>query len=141
MEALNCPQHGAHEQRFKSIEKTLDDYHKNQAEIVKGQNTLAQRVTATEQSARSAHHRLDSQEEQTRAIYALAFEVKSVSEKQSDILAILTNHNERLEKVEEAPGKTAIKAWQWLLVAMAGGFVGMIFTLGTEMAKKIITGE
>lgn len=136
----NCPQHAAHEQRFLNIEEKGREYNENLQEIVKGQHELRERVTATEQSTRSAHHRLDSQEEQTRAIYQLAFEVKGLSEKHSEILDLLTDHDKRLEHIEQAPGNKAIKAWQWLLVAFAGGCVGMVFTIAANVLSKKLGG-
>lgn len=123
----NCPQHAAHEQRFKGIENQLEKYEDNQSKTAEVLTNLVERVTAAEQSTRSAHHRIDSQEEQTRAIYQLAFEVKGLSEKHSEILDLLTDHDNRLDTIEKAPGQQALKAYEWLKYTVAGGILGLFF--------------
>lgn len=135
-EINHCSQHAAHMQRFSNIEEKGKEYNINLLELVKGQTELRERMTAAEQSTRSAHHRLDSQEEQTKAIYQLAYEVKGFGEKQTEILNLLTNHDERLDKIEQAPGNTAINAWHWLLVALAGGAIGMGFSILGDVFSK-----
>lgn len=98
--------------------------------------SVKERVVAAEQSTRSAHHRLDSQEEQTKAIYELAHEVKTVIAQQSEILSLLQKHDGRLDNLEKKPGNSALQAWKWVLTAVVGGIIGMGFTLLASHLSK-----
>lgn len=132
----NCVQHLAHEEKFKQIDANQLEFSKNQSEVIRTLTEIIKQLTVVQESTKSAHHRIDSQEEQTRAIYELAFEVKGFGEKQSEILKLLTNHDGRIELIEKNPGQTALKAWQWFIVAVAGGFIGMFFAIGADIIQK-----
>lgn len=79
------------------------------------------------QSTRSAHHRLDSMEKHTEAVVRLAVSVEGMSEKVERVLTLYDEHEDRLVVIENKPGQTAIKAWHWLLGALAGGCIGLGF--------------
>lgn len=141
----NCQAHEAHIQRMKTIEDNITELRADQREIVKGCHEIRERTTATEQSTRSAHHRLDTQEEQTKAIYELAYEVKSfgtkqeqIIEQQGQIIKLLTDHDDRIVNLETKDGKEALKKNEWMSDQLAGGLIGVVMTIIGALVLGII---
>jgi len=126
-----CELHEVTMEQFKSFQQ-------NQIEIVKGLHEVRERVVIMEQSMESVKHRLDAQEEQTKAIYELAYEVKAFGQKQEQILAqqgemlsLMKEHDGRLDKLERAPGDNILSYWKIFVGAIIAGAGGYIFAIWT----------
>jgi hypothetical protein len=92
---------------------------------------LKERIVAVEQSSKSAHHRLDSMEEQTKAVIRLAMSVENMSEKVEKVLKLYDEHDTRLLDLEKKPGESALHTRQWIMVTVGSAAVGMLFALLT----------
>ena len=122
----NCQNHSGHTAQMESLTHSQIEINASIREIVKGQHEIRERVATVESSSKSAHHRLDSTEKLTDAIVTLAGEVKDVSKDTKAILERMEKqelrtekHDERIERLEDAPGMIAIKGWLFV-----GGFIG-----------------
>ena len=111
----------------------LKTYQLNQVELVKNITDLRERITRVEESTASAHHRIDSQEEQTKAIYELAYEVKAYGKQQEQIiiqqgemLEMMKGHGGRLDKLERAPGDSLLAYWKIFIGAILTGGGGIV---------------
>ena len=113
-------------ERFKSIDKNLEHYGENQREIIKSMNAFSERIVAVEQSAKSAHRRLQSQDEQTKAIVEMSSSVKYMAKQVEETVNILKEHDGRLDKLEKAPGDAMIAYWKLFIGAIITGSAGMI---------------
>ena len=119
----------------------LKGFQQNQAEIVKAIQDLRERVVSVEESTKSAHHRLTSQEEQTKAIYELAYEVKAfgkqqeqIIKQQGEMLSLMKEHDGRLDKLERAPGDSLLSYWKILVGALVTGVAGYVMAVLTNKA-------
>lgn len=87
---------------------------------------MLQRLTIVEQSAKSAHHRLDRMDELIQNIQTLTVEMRHMRE---DISSYAT----RIEAIEDKPAKRWDGVVSGILGALAGG-------LGTYVVTMIIGG-
>lgn len=108
-----------HESMFSDIKKSI----KNLEDII---NKGRERIVIVEQSTKSAHHRLDSQEEQTKAIIKMSSSIEYMAKQVEDMVNILKEHDGRLDKLERAPGDTMIAYWKLFVGAIITGGVGII---------------
>lgn len=107
MAETNCIHHGEHESRIKRLEQDvceLEGARENHTDIIGKMN---ERLAIVDQSSRSAHHRLNAQEEQTKAISDLAASVKMIAARLEELIASIKNHGERLETLERQPALDA----------------------------------
>lgn len=107
-----------HEQMFSDLKRTVADL-----ERVVG--TVKERVVVVEQSTKSAHHRLDSQEEQTKAIIKMATNIEYMARQIEDMLYLLKQHDERLDAIEKRPGNALIAYSKLFISALITGGVGI----------------
>ncbi|WP_353106278.1 hypothetical protein [Acetoanaerobium noterae] len=109
--------------------KNFQQFHDNQKDIVKSINTINERMVAVEQSTKSAHHRLDFQDEQTKAILDISGNIKYMAKQVEETVGILKEHDGRLDKLEKAPGDALIAYWKLFLGAIITGSAGLIVGL------------
>lgn len=109
--------------------KNFEQFQENQKEIVTSIANLRERTIEAEQSTRSAHHRLNSQEEQTKAIIKMSSSVEYMARQVEDMVGILKEHDGRLDKLEKAPGDTMISYWKLFIGALVTGGAGIIVGL------------
>lgn len=122
----NCQKHAGHEARMDMTDEAIKDVQCNIREIVKGQHEIRERVVAIDQSSKSAHHRLDSQAEQTKAIARMGMAVEHMAEQVKEAVELLKDHDMRLDKLERAPGDLLI-GWSKLAIgALITGAIGML---------------
>lgn len=130
------------------VEKQMEKYHDNQQEIVKAQHEIRERLTAVESSTKSAHHRLDGLDRHTEAIIRMSVTVEKLAEevgKSNELTSKIRSElkedidikfkalDERLEVVENLPGKVALKyigVGLGVVVTMVVGFLVITFTNG-----------
>lgn len=103
----------AHEITIKSFEQ----FQENQKEIVNTLSSLRERTVITEQSTKSAHHRLDKQEEQTEAIVKISTSIEHLAEQVKDMLSLFKEHDDRIVKLERAPGDNINRLWKLFITA------------------------
>ncbi len=118
--------------------KNFEQFQENQMEIVKGISEIKQRITIVEQSTKSAHHRLDSQEEQTKAIIKMSTSIEYMARQVEDMLVLLKEHDGRLDKLERAPGDSLINYWKLFIGALVTGGAGVL--IGLIKNKQIRSG-
>ena len=78
---------------------------------------LWERLTAVEQSTKSAHHRLDSLDKLTESVHILAVETKAMREDVSDITS-------RVDEIEKKPNKRYETVITAVITALVGGLIG-----------------
>lgn len=82
-----------------------------------------ERLTAVEQSTKSAHHRVDNIEKLTESVHTIAVEMKAMRE---DVNGL----NERMAEIEKKPAKrldSIINIMLTMLISGVGGYlVGLI---------------
>lgn len=100
---------------------------------------IAVKLTALEHETKSAKHRLDDLEIQTRAIQDLALSVKELTINMSNMLREQKKQGERLTKLEREPAdqwntikRTAITA---IVSAVAGAFATGIFVMISQYMR------
>ena len=81
------------------------------------QKEMWERLTAVEQSTKSAHHRLDSLDKLTESVHILAVETKAMREDVSDITS-------RVDEIEKKPNKRYERVVTAIITALAGGLIG-----------------
>ena len=86
-----------------------------------------QRLTKVEESAKSAHHRIDALESGQREIRDLALSVNTLASSVKQLCEDMTDVNGRVKLIEAKPGTN----WEkliWILIAAAIGVaVGKLF--------------
>ncbi len=81
------------------------------------QKEMWERLTAVEQSTKSAHHRLDSLDKLTESVHIIATETKAMREDVNDI-------TERVDEIEKRPNKRYETVVGAILTALVGGLIG-----------------
>ena len=81
------------------------------------QKEMWERLTAVEQSTKSAHHRLDSLDKLTESVHIIATETKAMREDVNDITV-------RLEVIEKRRNKRYETVVGAILTALVGGLIG-----------------
>lgn len=112
--------------------KNFEQFQENQKEIVKSISQVRERVTINEQSTKSAHHRLDSQEEQTRAIVKMSTSIEYMAKQVESMLELLKEHDGRLDELERAPGQNVLGYWKLFLGALITGGAGILIGILTQ---------
>ena len=111
-----------HEQLFSEIKKSVQNLQESTGKD-------RERIIIVEQSTKSAHHRLDSQEEQTKAIIKMSTSIEYMAKQVEDMVNILKEHDGRLDKLERAPGDTMIGYWKIFYGALIAGLAGILITI------------
>lgn len=81
------------------------------------QKEMWERLTAVEQSTKSAHHRLDSLDKLTESVHILAVETKAMREDVSDITS-------RVDEIEKKPNKRYETVVTAIITVLVGGLIG-----------------
>ena len=76
-----------------------------------------ERLTAVEQSTKSAHHRIDGIEKLTESVHIIATETKAMREDVNDITS-------RVDEIEKRPNKRYETVVGAILTALVGGLIG-----------------
>ena len=86
------------------------------------QKEMWERLTAVEQSTKSAHHRLDSLDKLTESVHIIATETKAMREDVNDI-------TERVDEIEKRPNKRYETVVGAILTALVGVLIGYFFKM------------
>lgn len=78
-----------------------------------------ERLTAVEQSTKSAHHRLDSLDRLTESVHILATETKAMREDVSDITS-------RVDEIEKRPIKRYETVVGAIITVLVGAVIGYV---------------
>lgn len=76
-----------------------------------------ERLTAVEQSTKSAHHRIDTLDKLTESVHIIATETKAMREDVNDI-------TERVDEIEKKPNKRYETVVTAIITALVGGLIG-----------------
>ena len=133
MDDKQCFNHMGHEKQIEALEHSCAEFHESTRRIVVSNNEIRERVTAVEQSSKSAHHRLDSMEKLTEAIAELANGLRDLSKDTRTILDRMEKHDElfgwyggRIDKIEKRPGVIAVKSWIFVGTMFATAIIAFI---------------
>ncbi len=129
-----CPYHGSCQGLIRECEQLRE----NDRVVMLELGDIKERIVAVEQAAKSAHHRLDAMEEQTKAVIRLAMSVENMSEKVEKVLNLYEEHDTRLLNLEKLPGDSALKTWHWLMVTVGSAIISMMFTIIGALALGVI---
>ena len=110
-----------HEYRLEKIEERLE-------KIEECQTDMKIQAKEFEQSSKSAHKRLDSIEEQTKAIYKLSTAVEQMTEQVKENIVMNKEHSSRLDSLEKAPGELLKKYAKVFIGSLVTGAAGAILT-------------
>ena len=80
-----------------------------------------ERLTALEQSSKSAHNRIDNMERLTESVYTLATETKLMREEMNDL-------KDRVTSIEEKPSKRWDLVVTTIITAVVSGGIGMFIS-------------
>lgn len=80
-----------------------------------------ERLTAAEQSCKSAHHRIDSIEKLTESVHILAVETKAMREDLSEVKG-------RVDTIEGRPAKRWDLVVTTIITAITSGVVGFVIS-------------
>ena len=81
------------------------------------QKEMWERLTAVEQSTKSAHHRIDTLVKLTESVHIIATETKAMREDVNDI-------TERVDEIEKKPNKRYETVVTAVITALVGGLIG-----------------
>lgn len=126
MQCEECMQHEAMRVRIASLQDTVDKYNDNQKEIVKGQHALRERAAINGRDIKKLHDRMDKMEIQTEAIVRMSMSVEHMSQQVGEVVALLNNHDDRIEKLERQPGDKLLARWDILVVGAITSTIGLI---------------
>lgn len=110
-----------HEFRLGSLEKRTDKLEEYQGE-------LREKAIEFENSAKSAHFRLDNMEEQTKAILKLGLAVEQMTFEIKEVIESYKEHENRLDKLEKAPADTVMKYFRQVVGLLVSAGVGYILS-------------
>lgn len=111
-----CQHHLAYEERFKNIEKQVDEI-----------NDQRERIAVIEQRSVFAHTRLDEMQKQTEAIIRMSVSVENIALQVKDMLQQFKEHDDRIDKLEKAPGEKVLGYWKSFIGAIISGIGGLLF--------------
>ena len=87
---------------------------------------IRERLTRTEESTKSAHHRLDAVENTQKEIHDLAISVNSLALSVQAMSKSNDDLKKRLGAIEERPGKRLDQIVSVIIAALASGVVGYL---------------
>lgn len=121
-----CDEHGSCQEKIRNAESQIERMDENQTRFVEGQNDLRERLVIAEQSTKSAHHRIDGMEEQTKAIIRMSVSVENMAGKMEEMINLYKDHDNRIVTLEHAPADKIMSYWQLFVCALitsGGGIV------------------
>lgn len=108
-------------------EDTLKEINDNLSEYIT-------KIAEVEASTKSAHKRLDGFEKHTEAMIRVSVAVENQTEKITEIVEMHKEEKDRndtqdhrIERLENAPGQLALKAWVFILASGASFLLGCVF--------------
>lgn len=104
-----CPKHAEHEVRLNHIENDifeLDSARENHTEVI---SKISERLAIVDEAGKSAHKRLNSQEEQTKAMIETAAAVKVISSKIEELIESIKHYGARIDVLERQPATDALE--------------------------------
>ncbi|MDF2520833.1 MAG: hypothetical protein K0R84_1461 [Clostridia bacterium] len=113
----HCQQHLEHSYRLETLEKSVEDMQNDESTLLQNQYDMKERITKVEEASKSAHHRLDNMEEQTKAIIKMGISIEYMAKQVEEILLLYKEHDGRLDKLEQAPGAALIGYWKLFIGA------------------------
>jgi len=139
-EELKCIDRREHEWRIRAAE-----------EAVKELPDIKERIRSTEESTKSAHHRLDDMKALTTAVFELAKEIRGIASGMTELLSRQEKHGEELEKhsekintLENAPGRELVETSKLaknkmieMAVSAVFGAVIVLIALSPQLAKLV----
>jgi uncharacterized protein (DUF3084 family) len=125
----HCQQHSEHNYRFENLEKNIKELQHNETTLIQNQYDMKERITRIEQSNKSAHHRLDNMEDQTKAIVKMSSSIEYMAKQVEEMLILYKEHDGRLDKLEQAPGTALIGYWKLFTGALVTGSAGVLIGL------------
>ncbi len=117
-----------HETLINTHEKMFSDMKRTVADLERTVGTVKERVVVVEQSTKSAHHRLDSQEEQTKAIIKMATNIEYMARQIEDMLLLIKQHDARIDELERGPAEQVRHYWKLFLGALITGCAGIVIS-------------
>lgn len=105
-----------------------------QTQLIDTLNEYITKIAEVEASTKSAHKRLDGFEKHTEAMIRMSVAVENQTEKITEIVEMHKEEKDRndtqdhrIEKLENAPGQLALKAWVFILASGASFLLGCVF--------------
>ena len=83
------------------------------------QKEMWERLTAVEQSTKSAHHRIDTLDKLTESVHVIATETKAMREDVSDITS-------RVDEIEKRPTKRYETVVGAIITVLVGAVIGYV---------------
>lgn len=107
--------------------------------VAKSIGEIRERTLTTDQSSKSAHHRLDNSDvkiakvEQERSeIIRLASSIERLAESIASHDRLIENHDARLNAIEKSAGNFLVKVAQQAVFVLVGGLVGAFVVMVIE---------
>ena len=89
---------------------------------------VVQRLTKVEESAKSAHHRLDEVCSKHDEVHALALSVSKLASSVENLCKDVCKVTDRVAEMEKRPGKKWDHLTSIIITAIASGIIGIIIT-------------
>lgn len=116
------------ENKCDTHEFRLDNYDKRIDKLEQCHVELREKAIEFENSAKSAHFRLDNMEEQTKAILKLGLAVEQMTFEIKEVIESYKEHENRLDKLEQAPADTVMKYFRQIVGLLVSAGVGYILS-------------
>lgn len=115
--------------------KQFEQFQEIQKEFADRLSDAKDRIIIVEQSSKSAHLRLNSQEEQTKAIIKMSSSIEYMAKQVESMLELLKEHDDRLDRLEKAPGDHLLSYFKLFIGALVTGTAGVL--IGFIMKKGL----
>lgn len=100
---------------------------------IQSEKDMLQRLTACEQSVKSAHHRIDKNDELIQSVQTMAVEMRHMNENIADVRGDISDINGKVAAIEAKPAKR----WEALIAAIVGAVAGGV---GTAIVGALLGG-
>lgn len=84
------------------------------------------RLIRMEESLKNSKDKIVDLEKNTQAIMEMSTSVRILTEKVGDMITKLDKQDERIDELEDKPGKVAIKGWVFVATAIGTAIMGVI---------------
>ena len=102
----------------------------NEVKDIKGAcKDINNRLIRMEESLRNSKDKILDLEKNTQAIVEMSTNVRILTDKVSDMITKLDKQDERIDELEDKPGKIAIKCWVFVATAIGTAIMGVIIGL------------
>ena len=93
------------------------------------ENEIRERLTATEQSVKSAHKRLDTQDKLIESVHSLATKVATLVTEVGGLKGTVDSLVKNVDAVEKEPGEKYKLIIRTFITAVVGALGGYLFSL------------